>query len=56
MQMYDNSDPGVSHTMNECLNFLEKYYRALCLAATTVLTLYCIHLYILDDDLVEMQY
>ena len=42
--------------MNKCLSFLEKFYWGLCLAATIVLTLYCIHLYILDEDLVELQY
>ena len=54
--MYNNSDPREGHAMNKCLNFAEKFYWGLCLAATIALTLYCIHLYILDDDLVELQY
>ena len=42
--------------MNKCLYFFEKIYLGLCVAATIVLSLYCIHLYVLDADLVELQY
>ena len=42
--------------MSKCNHFLENFYWGVCLAASILLTLYSIHLYMLDEDLVELQY
>ena len=42
--------------MNRLLYWFEQFYLGVCVAAALVLSLYCIHLYILDKDLVELQY